>query len=197
MRLHFGRRHGCDAPRIAAERAEQQALEELLRVFRDAGLVRAGLHAAAEAIKAERPRIGEELEEVRAEIARTADAVKRYQLAFEDGTMAAEDCAPRLRELNGRIGDLRLRETELEEAEVSQIQAEVTNELLDEAAGEIKLALLGGSPAQKKALLRKLFHEIDTDGQRAWPKYRVPMQGVRIVGTLVGPAGSEPTASRL
>ena len=48
------------------------------------------------------------------------------------------------------------------------------------------MALLNGSAAQKKALLRQLIHEIPTDGRRAYPKYRVPMQEVRIVGTLVG-----------
>jgi len=45
------------------------------------------------------------------------------------------------------------------------------------------------------ALMRKLLHEIPTDGRRAWPKYRVPTQKVRMVGTLVDLRGFEPLTS--
>jgi site-specific DNA recombinase len=185
-RQQFGRQHGCDAPRIAADRAEQQALEQLLVVFRDTGLVRAGLAKAAAEVEASRPQVTEQLTSLRAEISRTEDVVRRYQLAFEAGTMAAEDCGPRVQELSNQIRDLRAREAELKEAVDARRQFEVTDELLDHAAREIEVALLNGSAAQKKALLRHLIHEIPTDGRHAYPKYRVPMQEVRIVGTLVG-----------
>ncbi len=99
--------------------------------------------------------------------------------------MAAEDCGPRVQELSNQIRDLRAREVELKEAVDARRQFEVTDELLDHAAREIEVALLNGSAAQKKALLRQLIHEIPTDGRRAYPKYRVPVQEVRIVGTLV------------
>ena len=67
-RQQHGRRHGCDAPHIAADRAEQQALEPLLAVFRDTGLVPAGLAKAAAEREASRPRIAEQLTSLRAEI---------------------------------------------------------------------------------------------------------------------------------
>jgi hypothetical protein len=37
-----------------------------------------------------------------------------------------------------------------------------------------------------------MFVEVLVDGKIAYPKCRVPMAGVRIVGTLVDPRGFEP-----
>ena len=68
--------------------------------------------------------------------------VRRYQLAFEAGMMAAEDCGPRVQELSNQIRDLRAREVELKEGVDAHRQFEVTDELLDQAAREIEVALL-------------------------------------------------------
>jgi len=42
-----------------------------------------------------------------------------------------------------------------------------------------------------------MFVEVIVGGKVAYPKYRVPTAGVRIVGTLVGPVGFEPMTSQL
>ncbi len=109
--------------------------------------------------------------------------------------MPAEDCGPRIQELGSQLRDLRARESELEELANSQSEAEVSDELLEEVESELEAALLGGTPAQKKAALRKVVFEIETDGKRAWPRYRVPVPAVRKAGTLVERSGFEPPTS--
>ncbi len=49
----------------------------------------------------------------------------------------------------------------------------------------LREAIEGGTPQQKKALLKALVAEIKVDGNEAAPLYRLPHAGVRIVGTLV------------
>lgn len=41
----------------------------------------------------------------------------------------------------------------------------------------LEAALLSGTPAQQKATLRQVGYEIETDGKRVWPMYRIPGQG--------------------
>jgi hypothetical protein len=62
---------------------------------------------------------------------------------------------------------------------------------------EIAQTIQTGSPAQKKALAKRLIVQVEIDGKVAYPKYRVPTAGVCIVGTLVGLDGLEPSTSRL
>jgi hypothetical protein len=69
----------------------------------------------------------------------------RYQLAFEAGTMAAEDCGPRVQELSNQIRDLRAREVELKEAVDARRQFEVTDELLDHVSAAIGFDRLAGT----------------------------------------------------
>ncbi|HEY8841008.1 MAG TPA: hypothetical protein VIO80_10235 [Candidatus Dormibacteraeota bacterium] len=133
-----------------------------------------------------------ELAAVAADITRAQDAIKRYQVAFEAGTMQPEDCGPRLQELGIQLRDLRSREAELELAMTDQAVPEITDEWIAEINDEIVATLNEGSPAQKKVLLKRLIVDVDIDGKVAYPKYRVPTAGVRIVGTLVVPRGLEP-----
>jgi len=47
---------------------------------------------------------------------------------------------------------------------------------------EIEEVMESGTPTQKNAIVRSLVHEILIDGNRAYPQYRVPIAGVRMVG---------------
>jgi hypothetical protein len=134
---------------------------------------------------------------VTADITRAESAIKRYQLAFEAGEMEAQDCGARLQELGIQVRDLRAREAELDLAMTYQTEVEVTDELIAEFHDEILETIENGTPAQKKALNRRMFVEVIVDGKVAYPKYRVPTAGVRIVGTLVDPRGFEPLTFRL
>jgi Recombinase zinc beta ribbon domain len=186
-RQQYGRRHGCDTPRLGADRAELQAKQLVRDMFRNKPVVRAAIAEALAGFKASLPQVGGQLEAVRSDIAKAEAVIRRYQLAFEDGSMPAADCGARLQELGVRLRDLRQREADLKETSAAERYFEITDELLDRAMREIELTFDEGTPAQQTALMRKLVHEIPTDGRRTWPKYRVPTEKVRIVGTFVDP----------
>jgi site-specific DNA recombinase len=133
---------------------------------------------------------------VDADITRTEQAIKRYQLAFEAGTMAAEDCGPRLQELAAQLRDLRARACELDDELSGQPVLRVSDELFGEVRARIERIMEYGSPAEKKTLLKECIDELRIEGNRVYPRYRLPMAGVRIVGTLVGRGGLEPPTSR-
>ena len=192
-RQQYGRHHGCDTRRITAHRADVQALHRSLFLFRDhKDLVRDGLGKAAAEWEAAQPKVAEQLAAVRGEIARTEAMRRRYEIAFEDESMPAETCSRRLNELESQLRTLQTRAGDLEAAAASRPQFEITDAVLDQVAVDIEQVIENGSDAQKKALLREIIYEIETDGIHAWPKYRLPVQGVRIVGTLVDPGGFEP-----
>jgi hypothetical protein len=72
---------------------------------------------------------------------------------------------------------------------------EITDEWITEIYDEIVETIKTGSPAQKKALAKRLIVQVEIDGKVACPTYRVPTAVVRIVGTLVDPRGFEPLTS--
>jgi hypothetical protein len=123
---------------------------------------------------------------VRADITRAEAMRRRYEIAFEDQSMPAETCSRRLNELEAQLRELQTRAGDLEATAASRPRFEITDAVLDQVALDIEQVIESGSDAQQKALLQTIIDEIETDGVRAWPKYRVPMHVVRKVGTLVG-----------
>jgi hypothetical protein len=101
---------------------------------------------------------------------------------------SAQDCAERARSLAQRINELRGRASELEEATAGEPSLEVSESRLEEIVPAFREALETGSPAQRKARIKTLVAEIRLNGAEAFPFYRLPAAGVRIVGTLVEPA---------
>ncbi len=178
---HSYGRHGCTARRLGADRTEDAILNGLLQTYEKPGLIRAAMARATEKRAAGQPKVAQELAAVAADINRAQDAIKRYQVAFEGGTMQPEDCGPRLQELGNQLRDLRSREAELELARTDQAVPEITDEWIAEIHDEIVATLNEGSPAKKKALLKRLIVDVDIDEEVAYPKYRVPTAGVRIV----------------
>ncbi len=166
-----------------------------LKQFEKADGIREALRRSAEKRAAGQPKVAQELAVVTADITRAEGAIKRYQLAFEAGEMEAQDCGARLQELGIQVRDLRAREAELDLAMTYQTEVEVTDELIAAFHDEILETIEHGTPAQKKAINRRMFVEVIVDGKVAYPKYRVPTAGVRIVGTLVDPRGFEPLTS--
>ena len=91
-------------------------------------------------------------------------------MAFEAGTMEAEDCGRRLQELGIQLRDLRARQVELESAMTTQSEIEITVDRRDPRRdprdGQERLAGPEESP------LQRLIVQIDIDGKVAYPKYR-------------------------
>jgi hypothetical protein len=71
-------------------------------------------------------------------------------------------------------------------AEAAARRAESQPHVAEQLAAARAEGVETGSDTQQEALLQTIIHEIGTDGIRAWSKYRIPKQGVRI-GNFGGP----------
>ncbi len=141
----------------------------------------------------------DQLAQVDAEINRSEDAVERYLLAFEAGTMPEALCGERLPTLAPTGADLRCRKGEL----TAQLDDEPTDTYDDLDSTELQDLVDGilthddenDLPATK-ALFQQLIETIEVDGRHAVrPTFRVAsfVPAVRNVSGLVETMGLEPT----
>lgn len=91
------------------------------------------------------------------EIVRTEEAMKRYHLAFEGGTMAHEDCGSRFQELGVQLRELRCREEELVQASSQDGSDPFDDSYVADIRDALREAIEGGTPQHKKALLMALL----------------------------------------
>ena len=154
--------------------------------------------AATAQVTAGRPQAAEELKAVRADIQRTEQALERYFSAFEEGRMDDSDCAPRIRPLNERLLQLRIRESELGEAESTESPT-IDPLALAAIRDSLETLVLAGESAQVKGLLHSVIAEVVVDGpDHISPVFRLLTRPpVRKVGKMVGGEGLEPSTSAL
>ncbi len=144
---------------------------------------------------------------VEKEITRTGTAIDRYMTAFENNTLDPMLLQDRLTALRAKTTQLQARRDEFTEL-LDQASAAPSDDQLDHLAEHIDAILDHGSPAQRKALIEQLVHEIQIVGpSRIRPIYRIPrrsqhpeqgpddQRAVRTMGNLVGDAGIEPATS--
>ena len=187
--------HGCTAKRLSAPRAEEATWAAVWRVFLKTEIVREALDKAAVARIAERPRLEEQRAGIEADIVNTEQVIRRYQAAFENGTLAAEDVAPRLRELNEQLHRQRATFEEVEARILNSSPPEVCDELLEQVRARIEEVRDHGTPEERKALLKELIVELRVEGTTIFPTYRLPRSIVLMPEPLVDPRGFEPLAS--
>jgi site-specific DNA recombinase len=144
---------------------------------------------------------------VEKEITRTGTAIDRYLTAFENSTLDPALLQDRLTALRAKTEQLQARRDELVGL-LDQAPAMPSGDELDALADHIDDVLERGTPAQRKALIEQLVHEIQIVGpSRIRPIYRIPRRNqdtepgaddgttVRTMGNLVGDTGIEPVTS--
>jgi len=134
---------------------------------------------------------------VEAELRRTEEAIERYLLAFEAGTLSGIHLAPRLQTLAAKTTELQHRQAELTTAIEGTSARPPSEAVLVQLREPITEAITHGPMPAKKALVQALVHEIRVEGRDAIiPTFRVPAaepdQKVRTMAGLVGLAGLEP-----
>ena len=191
----------CDADRLPADQLESAIRQSLRATFARHDLLAEAITTWRAHHHAQQPHIQDQLAQVDAEINRSEDAVERYLLAFEAGTMPEALCGERLRTLAQTVADLRCRKGEL----TAQLDDEPTDTYDDldptELQGLVDDILTHDDednlPATK-ALFQQLIENIEVDGRHAMrPTFRVPslVPAVRNVAGLVETRGLEPPPS--
>jgi site-specific DNA recombinase len=199
-RQRYGSRT-CSTERLPADELDAALLEALLATYQRTDLFRLAVQAAATRLDRVRQQHHDELQVVEAELRRTEEAIQRYLLAFEAGTLADTDLAPRVQALTVKTAELQHRQAELTAA-IDQIAAQPPSQaILAHLRERIHEAVTRGPMPAKKALVQALVHEIRVEGRDAIiPTFRVPTlaepgQKVRTLPGLVGVTGFEPVAS--
>jgi site-specific DNA recombinase len=195
---HVGGTIKCGADRVPADALEQAILGALGSTFSQTDLLVRAIDTARTELHAARPDFEAELAQVATQMRKTEEAVQRYLLAFEAGTLPEAMCGERLRSLGDRLGELRNRQADLTAAaednpaddpwanvSVEQVQAEVTR-LLD-AQDDF---------TTRKAMLRVFVEEVRIESRDAiYPTFRIPADPVRQLVRVVEPGGIEPPTS--
>jgi recombinase-like zinc beta ribbon protein len=104
-RLERGR-SGCNQDRIPASDIEKAIIDHLLRALDNETLLSACLDKHVHRLKNVGQNDEEELSKCERDARQTRSAIDRYLSAFEAGSMPADSCGPRLRELEARLAEL-------------------------------------------------------------------------------------------
>ena len=190
-RHNYGK-HTCSARPLSADHVERAAWDDVERTFANTELMNRVLAKLQEDRTDQRPEMEEQLATVRAEIERVDKAVRRYEVAFENGDLAAADLGRRLRELGDQLRDLQARGAELEDQLANASTTTLTDEDLAGLGRRIREVRHQGTAEERKSLLNELIVELWVDGNVIRPIYRVPRSPVLMPRTLVDPRGFEP-----
>ncbi|MHB1987298.1 MAG: recombinase zinc beta ribbon domain-containing protein [Acidimicrobiales bacterium] len=155
----------CNAERLAADALDAAVLEALLDTYTRSDLFETALAAAAERAGAVRAQHQGELAVVDTEAARTEEAIERYLLASEAGTLPGAQCGARIRTRGAKAAELRTRRAELVELIAAADAPEAQ-----------RATLANGEAATKKWLLQNLVHDIRVEGRhQIKPYFRPPI----------------------
>jgi site-specific DNA recombinase len=175
-RQRYGTDH-CDSDRLSAFELEAAIVESLRRTFAQRPLVQKALRAWAAGNEAARPKYEEQLTQTEREVAKAEEAIERYLLAFEAGTLPESQCGERVRSLGKRVTELRMRKEELLTAIQESPRASIRD--VDLEAVQVDIAELlddDGDVATRKAALQVLVQEVRVDSREAiTPYFRVPL----------------------
>ena len=183
----------CASKRINADVLEIAVLETLIRVYRDYGLFSQAAEQAITAREAALPDTLARLATVEAELRRVQASIDRYLSAFEQGTMDAEVCQPRLRDLGAQLDDLSLSRNELRlivdsPEPVMPSQVDVTS-----LADSLERRMRECTGADLKGLLKHLVDHIDVSPDaQVTPYLRVPHVGpVQLTQLALAPVSAD------
>ena len=165
------------AKRVSAFELEEAIVESLRRTFAQRPLVQKALRAWAAGNEAARPKYEEQLTQTEREVAKAEEAIERYLLAFEAGTLPESQCGERVRLLGKRVTELRMRKEDLLTAIQESPRASIRD--VDLEAVQVDIAELlddDGDVATRKAALQVLVQEVRVDSREAiTPYFRVPL----------------------
>jgi len=165
----------CDGDRLPMEALENAVVEQMAEVFGDTALVGQALVLS----QAEEAGASEEsarrLTSIQQQLAGARRSLDRYFGAFEQGIMSAADCQERIERLRDRIEAFEAEERLIAEGRSDGLSVTPSADDVAEWARDIQLLFKGGTPQQKKALIRLLVKELRVMSRKEiTPTYKIP-----------------------
>jgi site-specific DNA recombinase len=99
---------------------------------------------------------------VEGELAKAEQAIERYLLAFEAGSLPEAQCGERV--LGAKIAELRDRRTELTEAIEGAELKPPTEQQIANTRQQVLAAIANGTDHERKTLLQALVNEVRVEG---------------------------------
>ena len=203
---HARQRYGkdtCSLPRLPADTLDDAVVSRLVDMLHDSNLIATAVTQAAEQAADTSEILAGERATIETELADIDAATERYLHSFERGTMPEEICAPRLRALSTRAGQLKARHAELEAKSEETALSAPDPAVLEDLRVQLTQAIAAGTRHHVKALLAALVHEVRVEGPNTVrPVFKIPApastehsRAVREPSQMVGAAGLEPTTS--
>lgn len=183
----------CDQARLRADVVEEAVKAHVVKSLRDGKLLAKAIDNAAKMMDAVRPKAELDLESVRKKLKETRTGLDKYLRAFEDGSMPADDCPPRVAELAELARNLESRRDELE-AELKIGSEAPGMEELRVAAREWADKIEEADLPTLKHLMRMLVPQIKVES-RSNIRPTIRLASVRVKGRWVGPRGIEPRST--
>lgn len=166
-------KHGpdqCPAERLPADQLEAKTLDALLATLARTDL----LDAAIAAHTAHRDAYADELTAVDTELGKINAAIDRYLTAFENGILDETTVGQRIQNHADKARQLRARRAELADL-IAEAPTAPTPADIDGLRDQLTHLIRHGNPAQVKAALHGLIHQIRITGPRhAVPYFFVP-----------------------
>jgi site-specific DNA recombinase len=165
---HTRQRYGpdaCDGDRVPAGELDSAALNGVLNLFGDRDLFDRVAADAAARRHADHDQRQRELSVVDVEVTKTEQAIERYLLAFEAGTLPEAQCGPRIRELGAKLVELQDRRSQLQDQLDTAEPTAPTEQQLVDARKHIRDTIDNGDDTHRKHLLQALVAEIRVDSR--------------------------------
>lgn len=163
----------CDSERLPAEELDAKVVEALLDLYERSDLFERAADAGRQRAEAMREHLEAELAAVDAEIRKGEEAIERYLLAFEAGTLTDDVCRKRLDAIARRGAELRQRRGDLLTAMEAEPTAPTPAHL---AAVRARMErALNGDMNERKAVVQALVDRITVDSRASIrPTFRFP-----------------------
>jgi site-specific DNA recombinase len=152
--------HDCEQDYVRADLLESAIIEDIKAMFRDEQFMARVWAEANKRLCAEKPNLEKEIAKVEAEAAKAQAALDRYFEAFEAGTLQAELCNGKVRDLRARLEELETEKRDLEARRERLELPAIDRDMLASLVDNFERVMAEAPNPQKKDLLRRLVKRV-------------------------------------
>ena len=139
---------------------ESAIVQDIKTMFRDEQFMARVWAEANKRLGAEKPDVDKEVGRVEAQMAKAQAAIDRYFKAFEAGTLKAELCNEKVRDLRDRVTELEGERRELEARRARLELPAVDQQMLSALVDNFEKVMAEAPVPQKKHLLRQMVKKV-------------------------------------
>jgi site-specific DNA recombinase len=157
--------HECQQDYVRAELLETAIIDDVKSIFRDEQFMGRLWEEANKRLGAEKPDLEKEIARVESQMAKTKGAIDRYFDAFEAGTLKAELCNEKVRDLRSRLLELEAEKLGLEARRERLALPAIDKEMLASIVENFEKVFAEGENPKKKHLLQQLVKKVLIHGR--------------------------------